>query len=260
MQKTKIEYVDYTFNPITGCLHGCEYCYARRIARRFAKREVDVLTYDFAHYTDVIKGDICYSNTHHTLDTPEKVEGKISCYPYEFSPTFHRYRLGEPQKIKKPQNIFVCSMGDLFHDAIPDEWIQAVFAACEKAPQHRYLFLTKNPGRYEQFIKKYMPKNMWFGWTQTRPSGLAFQTHHSWQTFLSLEPMQAEFNFPNPQFDWIIIGAETGNHKGKIIPKREWIESIVFECRRKNIPIFLKNSLKDIWQDDLIQEYPWGVK
>jgi len=81
-----------TWNPVTGCLHGCQYCY----------------------------------------------------------PTFHRYRLDEPAQKKKPQNIFVSSMGDLFGDWVPDSWIKTVFEATNKAPQHNYLYLTKNPDRYYQ--------------------------------------------------------------------------------------------------------------
>ena len=59
---------------------------------------------------------------------------------------------------------------------------------------------------------------------------------------------------------WVIIGAETGNRKGKVIPKREWIESIVAACRAASVPVFLKNNLVDIWGEPLIQEFPWGVK
>ncbi|MCL2461960.1 MAG: phage Gp37/Gp68 family protein, partial [Defluviitaleaceae bacterium] len=70
-------------------------------------------------------------------------------YPFYFKPTFHRYRLGEPARMKKPKNIFVCSMADMFGDWVPDEWIKAVFEACEAIPRHRYLFLTKNPARYK---------------------------------------------------------------------------------------------------------------
>jgi len=243
MNKTDIEWCDQTWNPITGCLHGCEYCYAKKIVNRFGGGK----SWDRGSY---------YSEKLHVLFTkPEKP------YPFYFEPTLHRYRLDEPQHIKKPQNIFVCSMADLFGEWVPDEWIEAVLDACEKAPQHRYLFLTKNPKRYEKYINRYMPSNMWFGWTQTKPCGLIFSTHHSWQSFLSLEPIQAEFPLPNPQCDWVIVGAETGNRKGKVIPKREWIENIVRECRLHGIPVFMKDSLKKTWGEPLIQEYPWdGAK
>ena len=124
MNKTKIEWCDMTWNPVTGCLHNCEYCYARKIAQRFG-------------------GDLSFTSifkSYEIYDLNEKVwqfsRGKIAVYPYKFAPTFHRYHLNEPQKHKKPQNVFVCSMADLFGDWIPDEWIQAVFKACEAAPQH----------------------------------------------------------------------------------------------------------------------------
>jgi protein gp37 len=186
-----------------------------------------------------------------------RVSHESGIFPFGFFPTLYLNKISRPAGIRKPQNVFVCSMADLFGEWVPDEWIKAVFDACEKAPWHRYLFLTKNPKRYEQYINRYMPKNMWFGWTQTKPCGLEFKTHHAWQTFLSLEPIQAEFSFPNPQFDWLIIGAETGNRKGKVIPKKEWVEVIVNECRRNNIPVFLKNNLAPVWGEPLIQEYPW---
>jgi len=60
--------------------------------------------------------------------------------------------------------------------------------------------------------------------------------------------------------NWVIIGAETGRRKNKVIPKREWIEDIVNECRKAGIPIFMKSSLADIWGEPLIQEFPEELK
>lgn len=150
MNKTKIDWCDSTWNPVTGCLHGCEYCYARSIAHRFSGGG--------ENWTD-----------DKTIVLDEKMYGeeqeKAMPYPYGFIPTFHRYRLNDYID-KKGRNIFVCSMADLFGDWVPDSWIEEVFAACEKAPQHNYLFLTKNPGRYvelqdtEKLIEK---ENMWYG-------------------------------------------------------------------------------------------------
>lgn len=244
MNKTKIEWADMTWNPVTGCLHGCDYCYARKIIHRFN-----------SHY--FVNKELHKLNEIMTRadDMPEPIH-----YPFGFDPTLHRYRLDEPQKIKKPKNIFVCSMADLFGRWVPDEWIEAVFEACAKAPQHRYIFLTKNPKRYEK-INRHMPSNMHFGWTQTNPREVSeFTTQHSMKVFVSIEPIQAEFNqfYPN-NLEWVIIGAETGNRKGKIIPKREWIENIVKECEYKDIPVFMKNSLASIWQGELVQQFPWGA-
>ena len=61
-------------------------------------------------------------------------------------------------------------------------------------------------------------------------------------------------------YKWVIVGAETGKHKGKIIPKREWIEKIVKDCRSRNIPLFMKSSLADIWGENLVQEFPLELR
>jgi len=261
MNKTKIEWCDYTWNPITGCLHKCEYCYARSIATvRFGGAS------ETAHTPC---GNECQWVTEGTGIVHDLIEpiydvdrGKNAPYPFEFDPTLHRYRLDEPQSVKKPQNVFVCSMADMFGNWVPEEWIQAVFDACTAAPQHRYLFLTKNPDRYIELYKKnILPDNTqnWFGTTVTK------YNQHFWYSkthnpFISIEPILEEFGNYGTLLDtkWVIVGAETGNRKGKVIPQREWIENIVIRCRDNNIPIFLKNSLAQIWIEPLIQEYPWG--
>ena len=240
MEKTKIDWCDSTWNPVTGCLHGCEYCYARRIAERFSGKRV--LKY----------------GARAELFEQTCTAGKAEPYPFGFKPTFHRYRLNEYQS-KKGRNIFVCSMADLFGEWVPDEWIEEVFEACERATQHNYLFLTKNPKRYEKLLDRYMPPNMWFGWSQTGPMGnkCDFSTHHSVKTFISIEPLLEPFEkFHIKGIDWVIIGAETGRRKNKIVPERKWIEDIVNVCRENQIPVFLKSSLADIWGEPLIQEFP----
>lgn len=246
MEKTKIDWCDSTWNPVTGCLHGCEYCYARSIAKRFGKNLPDLS--DFANKNKGL----------HLLDN--KIDS--TPYPFGFEPTFHHYRLNDYAG-KKGRNIFVCSMSDLFGDWVPDSWIEEVFKACEKAPQHNYLFLTKNPKRYEKILDQYMPPNMWFGWSQTGPMGnkCDFSTHHSIKTFISIEPLLEPFKeFHIKGIDWVIIGAETGRRKNKVVPERKWIEDIVNECRKSDIPVFMKSSLADIWGEPLIQEFPEGLK
>lgn len=255
MNKTKIDWCDSTWNPVTGCLHGCEYCYARKIADRFGTlNKGDILPED--------EGLSFMPDTPETflvLDEPIRDDkGKIESYPANFYPTFHKYRLDEYQN-KKGRNIFVCSMADLFGEWVPDKWIEEVFEACEKAPQHNYLFLTKNPKRYEKLLDRYMPPNMWFGWSQTCPMGnkCDFTTHHSVKTFISIEPLLEPFEkFHIRGVDWVIVGAETGRRKDKVVPERKWIEDIVNECRKNDIPVFMKSSLADIWGEPLIQEFP----
>jgi protein gp37 len=194
---------------------------------------------------------------------------RLCKYPWGFDPTFHRYKLGRPQKIKKPQNVFVCSVSDLFGEWVPDEWIQEVFYACKKAPQHRYLFLTKNPYRYARLYEQgYLPSEHWYGITLDHvPDDNNDETEWTIyppieKCFVSIEPLTGDVvNRHFPVADWYIIGAETGNRKNKVIPKRKWVEAIIEECHREqDVPVFLKSSLTEIWGEPLIQEYPWGTE
>ena len=254
MDKTKIDWCDSTWNPVTGCFHGCEYCYARRIAKRFGCASE-------THHNETV-GDECQWITEaegiiHVLNEPiyDYDYGRNSPYPYEFDPTFHKYRLNEYQN-KKGRNIFVCSMADLFGEWVPDEWIEDVFEACEKAPQHNYLFLTKNPFRYEILRQKGILRkrdNMWYGYSTT-DKNCDFWYGSQYKTFESMEPILEPIEEPHAK--WIIIGAETGRRKDKVMPERKWIEDIVNKCRKFHIPVFMKSSLVDIWGEPLIQEFP----
>lgn len=260
MNKTKIDWCDSTWNPVTGCFHGCDYCYARGIAERFG-----------LHYTPKLgdpgmEGAGKY-DSEMGLDTMLELErpyrkhgiGKVEPYPAGFEPTFHKYRLNDYID-KKGRNIFVCSMADLFGKWVPDEWIDEVFKACDNAPQHNYLFLTKNPMRYEYLHQHGILRkrdNMWYGCSAT------VRTYDYWydsqyNTFTSIEPILEPMEVP--QAKWIIIGAETGRRKDKVIPERAWIKDIVNECKECGIPMFMKSSLIDIWGESLIQEFPEALR
>lgn len=243
MNKTKIDWCDSTWNPVTGCQHGCEYCYARGIANRFGFH---------ASEPDI--------NERVLLECPVSAGKKVP-YPFDFQPTFHRYRLNDYIG-KQGRNIFVCSMADLFGNWVPDSWIDEVFDTCEKAPQHNYLFLTKNPERYVDLaLRENLPEkgNMWYGSTMTEPDMESFFSEYH-KTFWSIEPILKPFRRMEESKkqlpDWIIVGAETGRRKDKVIPKREWIEDILEDCRQRNIPLFMKSSLAEIWGEPLIQEFP----
>jgi protein gp37 len=254
MNKTKIDWADSTWNPVTGCLNGCEYCYARKIAERFDGKA------DKTPYMQLKdEPDIFYLH-----DALPGNDGRKMPYPFGFEPTFHHYRLNE-YKSEKARTIFVCSMADLFGDWVPDRWIQEVFKACEDAPQHRYLFLTKNPKRYDALaaIGK-LPIKHWYGHTVTTESNMAHGplfNPEGFNNFLSIEPLLGNAVKGNwvHLYKWVIIGAETGNHKGKIVPKKEWVDSIVDKCPPPKVPVFMKSSLQSLMGDDFIQEYPWEV-
>lgn len=268
--KTKIDWCDATWNPVTGCLHGCEYCYARGIAKRFRRAATAVC--DEEGYPEY-GGTTCADGTCHDLHYPIEDYGRTqraAPYPFEFDPTFHRYKLDEPQRWKKPRTIFVCSMADLFGDWVPDEWIREVFWACDKAPQHRYLFLTKNPNRYLD-LANLMPYHrkppnvaeMWFGrsFTGAGPDYVHVLLPMR-KTFVSIEPLLRRLSYKEAAqiagtTNWVIVGAETGRSKGKVIPEKAWIDDIAAACEEMNTPVFMKESLRELMGPDFRQEFPW---
>ena len=289
--KTKIDWADASWNPVTGCLHGCEYCYARRIAERFEAREIYDPECQCKRYL-IERGMLTGTGKPFELDYPREQKNKDgsitnAAYPFGFEPTFHRYRLDEPKHWKKPRTIFVCSMADLFGDWVPDEWIAEVFMACEAAPQHRYLFLTKNPARLCKMASAYkirrwnethegkphpqtaeyahtlvLPshENWWFGSTLDNKNARRFQGDNDFHTFTSIEPLTENMDVGLGSFgsdEWVIIGAETGNRKGKITPKREWVENIVEAARITGMKVFMKESLRGLMGEDFRQEFPW---
>lgn len=267
--KTKIDWCDSTWNPVTGCLHGCEYCYARRIAERFRARQI----YDPECQCQrklIERGMLKGTGKPLELTYPweqKNKDGSITnaAYPFGFEPTFHRYKLDEPQKWKKPRTIFVCSMADLFGEWVPDEWIAEVFKACDAAPWHRYLFLTKNPTRYCKIANDgWLPdaENFWYGSTIMRKGESFFNRSIHWNAFVSIEPLLEPLDVGIGSFgcaEWVIVGAETGNRKGKIAPKREWVENIVEAAQITGMKVFMKDSLRELMGADFRQELPWEM-
>ena len=265
-KKTKIDWCDSSWNPVTGCLHGCEYCYARRIAERFGSHQMPI----FRDYP-ILHEPVRCTDTYEYMRLAGISAGRIQPYPFDFTPTFHRYKLDEPQKWTKPRTIFVCSMADLFGEWVPDEWIIEVLNACRKAPWHRYLFLTKNPERYDALEEADLitdaDMNFWLGTTTTDITKDLLHFNEALHTFQSCEPMLKPWppaQEPNRESvrknwlpEWVIFGAETGNRKDKIIPEKAWIDNAVQMCRNMGASVFMKESLRGIMGDDFIQEFPW---
>lgn len=260
MNRSKIEWCDHTWNPITGCRHDCAYCYARRMTARFAG-DVRLNKMAKKDYYMVPAGD--EGEDLYVLDKPMLNEtGNPLVYPFGFAPTLHRYRMNIPSKLKMGNNIFVGAMADIFGKWVPDEWIKEIMDVCRAYPIHNYLFLTKNPERYERIdAAGILPSdgNLWYGSTLTKPEDRCFisNVHH---TFWSIEPIHAPFHvWEKDEFspDWIIIGAETGRLKDKIIPQKEWIDDIVSRCDKEGIPVFMKNSLIPIvGEENMRRDFP----
>ena len=248
MQKSKIEWCDSTWNPVTGCKHGCKYCYARRIAERFGGGD------------NPVPGRGLLQPLSFTRKNGQTVD---AAFPFGFEPTLHRYRLEEPQCVKKPQNIFVCSMADLFGQWVPLRWIIEVLDACEAAPQHQYLFLTKNQSRYLELDKlALLPygKNFWYGSTVTGiDMGAIYQREEEVNTFWSMEPLLGPVDMEKAEGlpQWIILGAMTGPGAKKYLPADHSVREIVTACEWYGIPVFMKDSLLPVWGDGLLRQFPW---
>jgi protein gp37 len=186
MNKTKIEWCDYTWNPVTGCLHGCSYCYARKIAERF-------------------KGS--------------------KAWPQGFEPMLHHERLFDSGLISQnPRTVFVCSMADLFGEWVPDLWINLVMKSAMFPSNNTYIFLTKNPKRYLTIPGEYLgQRNFWFGTTVTNQHDVDQRIH--WlqrmpegNTFISFEPLLEEIKHLDlHDIKQVIVGART-NPSNEITP------------------------------------------
>lgn len=272
MNNTRIDWCDSTWNPVTGCKGGCDYCYARSIANRFG-----------GWTTGGVKTTQNFFSDPPVLDSPlllERKSGKVvkAPYPFAFTPTFHRYRLEEPLKKRKGQNIFVGSMADLFGRWVPTKWIVEVLDICREAPQHNYLFLTKFPERYVELDHLALlphEENFWYGATITnaeqmkRAADSIGQLRQEVRSFFSMEPLMEdvarsealEMAYNGAYANWIIIGAMTGPGSESQQPCREWVERIVDDVKNElspfyPIPVFMKGNLRKVWGRDLIQEFP----
>lgn len=211
MNKTKIEWTDYSWNPITGCTRGCKYCYARKMAIR-------------------LRGRAGYDR-----ENP-------------FQPTYHENRLNEPLETRKPSMIFTCSMGDFFGPEVPDLWRESIYDIMEKTPWHIYQILTKRKV-IEPIHRNSFPRNMWVGVSIDGTSNywktplIALLNSSATRKFISFEPILGN-HIPDDLIgiDWAIIGAETG--VGAKPPNETIVRNVVESLSEAHIPIFVKDNVR----------------
>jgi protein gp37 len=208
--KSSIEWTESTWNPSTGCdaiSPGCENCYAERMSHRL------------------------------------KAMGQ-SKYRNDFKLTTHPSTLDLPLRWKKPQRIFVNSMSDLFHDQVPFEYIQKVFATMRRAHWHQFQVLTKRSGRLLAVNEQIdWPPNVWMG-VSVESASYKARIDHLRRTdaavkFLSLEPLLDDIGAINLEnIDWVIVGGESG--PGARPMKKVWVDRICRQCAANDVPFFFK--------------------
>jgi protein gp37 len=207
---SSIEWTDSTWNPVTGCSKvspGCAHCYAERMAIRL------------------------------------KAMG-LRNYANGFRLTLHDDAIGLPLRWKKPQNIFVNSMSDLFHKNVPEEFIRRIFTTMNAAGQHVFQVLTKRSERLREIAPRLRwSENIWVG-VSVESSPYKFRIDDLRQVdakirFLSLEPLLG----PVPDLalkgiDWVIVGGESG--PGARPLEEAWVTEIRDQCQTQRVPFFFK--------------------
>ncbi|MCL6520246.1 MAG: phage Gp37/Gp68 family protein [Armatimonadetes bacterium] len=207
---SEIEWTESTWNPITGCTKvspGCRNCYAERLSKRL-----------------MAMGQANYANG--------------------FNLTLHEELLTIPLKWKKPRAVFVNSMSDLFHEAVPLEFIVKVFEVMRKASQHTFQVLTKRSDRLLELAPRLTwSANVWLG-VSVETSDYLFRIDHLRQTparvkFISFEPLLGSIGELSIEgIDWVIVGGESGP---KARPMNiEWVRQIRDYCLSAGVPFFFK--------------------
>jgi protein gp37 len=207
-----IEWAQWSWNPVTGCKHDCPYCYARDIAHRF--------------------------------------------YPMKFEPALWYKRLTAPANTTVPdkaandisfQNVFTCSMADLFGRWVPSEWIEAVLEQARRNPQWNFLFLTKFPKRLADFT---FPENAWVGTTvdcqaRVKSAEDAFAKVKASVKWLSVEPMIEPLTFRRLDlFQWVVIGgASRSTQTPEWRVPAAWWTALYLRAKELGLQVYLKSNL-----------------
>lgn len=228
INKTDIEWCDYTWNPITGCLNKCPYCYARRIATRFAG---------------------------------------TTAFPNGFKPTFRRDIIDSPFYIRHRHNkIFVCSMGELFMED-KETWTNEVLKTIKNCDRQKFILLTKQPQRLWMWSPfpdncwvgasatceiEVVDACRDLCSVQAPVKFLSIEPLLKWDKHTSMDWFRSALALG--RIGWVIIGAQTQPYRP---PKADHVVEILSALAREGIPVFLKNNLKKALEmDELRQEWP----
>lgn len=208
---SRIEWTEQTWNPTVGCTKispGCKNCYAEAMARRL--KAMGAPGYDNGFVLTVL---------------PE--------------------RLDDPIKRKKPTVYFVNSMSDLFHEKVPDDYIERVFDVIQRTPQHTYQILTKRAARMARFFKtRQVPTNAWLGVSvEDKKYGVPRIDHlrkvPARIRFLSVEPLLEDVGTLDlHDIHWVIVGGESGPKARPM--HRAWALNVQQQCEAQSVAFFFK--------------------
>lgn len=241
---TKIEWADETWSPVTGCTpisEGCKNCYAERMSKRLGGR----------------------------FGYPQGEPFRV---------TEHPGKLDRPAEWKKPRRVFVCSMGDLFHENVSFKYIDRIWDVFYQLPRHTFSVLTKRPGRMLEYLER-KNKRGWLWPLSNVHLGTSISTQEdadrnvslllqclAAKRFVSCEPLLGPISFNlatdcdrqcnehqeahcpgttgkcigQMDIDQVIVGAETGPKKRHM--DLDWARSIRNQCITADVPFFFKRD------------------
>lgn len=252
--ETGIEWTDSTWNPTTGCTkvsRGCDHCYAERVANRLQAK-------NYTRRLPVAGGG----------DPGDPFA--VRTWPG---------RLSKPEDWQQPRRIFVDSMSDLHHKALPDGFVEEVYRRMLEVDRHVYQVLTKRPARMAAFLRErphllddegLLPGHIWLG-TSVEDQEVDYRLRHlasapARRRFVSCEPLLGslelgvlargnvpdildEIPFPGDRefgrvLHWIIVGGESGD--GARPMDTDWARALRDECRAAGVPLFVK-QMGEAW-------------
>jgi protein gp37 len=208
-----VDWAWWTWNPVTGCLHNCMYCYARDAANRF--------------YPEKFEPTFRPERLHAPHNTPVPPEAQADM---------------------RARCVFTVSMGDLFGKWVPQEWIDAILAEVRAAPQWHFLFLTKFPQRLEEID---WPQNAWVGTTvdaqyRVEIAEKAFRTINAPVKWLSCEPLRERLTFTALElFDWVVLGGQSASSQAPAFqPPWEWVAHLMRQVWEAGCLLYWKPNLE----------------
>lgn len=193
------------------------------------------------------------------FDCPYCYANKMAQRRHDIFKDFHNVHFATRNFIKpfpsKPSLIFVNSMSDVFFWT--PEWWDAVRTRLDQDASRKHLFVFLTKGDPLRAYPDQMPSNCIRGVTVTHAVGMFLVDRVLSEELINIEPMHGPIDPMkiNPK-RWLIIGAETGNRRGKILPEPKWIANLV-DYFRGRVPIWMKDNLEEIWKKKLIQERPF---
>jgi protein gp37 len=223
---TAIEWTDETWNVFPGCSicePECIRCYAMREAWRLAR-----IGKTREKYRDLVR----------MTKAGPVWTGQVR---------FWRAALSEPFGWKKPRRVFVNSMGDTFHESVPDAWLDEIFDVMEACPQHQFQVLTKRPDRMRDYARHrgFLMPHIWVGTSIGRRRSLAklesLRETPATVRFVSFEPLLEDLGAIDlTGIDWAIVGAESGRRARPMA--LDWVRNIRDQCRAAGVAFFFKQT------------------